>query len=192
MVSISEDQKRNAVIKIVESADEQERLALADWAEGLLRIRESPLSKVQKGRQAIAFTANSKVILPALKSLAKDLNFDQIDGAKLDFKRPKAAYAYLKGVWKRRSLPMKAFISVATFVTIITGGSGAGLAALGTAIGLPLAVVMGSFASVATMFYEEIKGETPPITSYREIKAEVKCSKGRISQVFARLPRFRK
>ena len=54
---------------------------------------------------------------------------------------------------------MKIFIGVAGIVTIVTQGGGAGIAALGTAVGLPLAIVAGSGASVAYMFYEEIVGE---------------------------------
>ncbi len=85
IVNTGSDQQRNAIIKIIEQSSDAEKIALANWAEDLLFIKVSELSKIEKGRQAIALTAKAKVIIPALKGLAKDIRLDQIDGAKNKF-----------------------------------------------------------------------------------------------------------
>ncbi len=111
-------------------------------------------------------------------------------GQKINFSKPSEAYQYIKNFWKRRSLRMKVFISVTGLVAIFTGGSGAGIAALGTAVGLPLAIVLGSASSVAVMFYEEIMGEVPNLqTSYREIEAKKDKHRPRVQNLIAKLKR---
>ena len=64
-----------------------------------------------------------------------------------------------KAFWNGSSKPMKAFMATGAATAAVFGGQGAGIAALGTAIGLPLWLVTGAGAMFLTTLLEEAKRE---------------------------------
>ncbi len=58
--------------------------------------------------------------------------------------------------WDERGLKSRLGLSGAAAGLVIFGGQGAGIAALGTAIAVPLWVVLGAGATFAGFLYEEL------------------------------------
>lgn len=130
-----DDTGRKVALTIVERATPTELQALHNWAHGLLEIRDKPASKLEKARQAIGLTLSSKVIWPAVKIVASK--------------------ARAIG-WDDRSRTGRfGIIGAATGIALF-GGQSAGIAALGTAIGVPLWIVLGAGASFANLLIEEV------------------------------------
>jgi hypothetical protein len=99
-----------------------------------LALRASSLPALQKGKQAIALTMRGPVILTAVKLLSREVK---------------------RHGWQNRSMPAKLGLSTAAVGVVVFGGQGAGIAAVGTAIGVPLWVVLGSGAALAGVIIEE-------------------------------------
>jgi len=176
---MSDDKQKQIIQKIMVSTNAVEKEALSTWAYQLLEIKNSDLSAIAKGKNAISLTSQSKVIIPVLKVLANELNLNQIDASKIRMSSYKAVLTSIKGFWKRRSLPMQLGIGASSIAAIIFGSQGAGIAALGTAIGVPLWVVFGAGAMFIGNLYEEITGKKADLqTSYTiiEAKKETKAS----------------
>ena len=154
--NISEHQKALAV-RIAEVSTSEEKVALSKWIERLLEIRESNIPSIQKAKQAIAVTQESDVILPTIKMIGREIK---------------------KYGWDERGLPGRLFIGGALVGGAIFGGQGAGIAALGTAIGVPLWVVFGTGGAFIGVAYEELTGEKlDRKTSFRVIDAEEESEK---------------
>jgi hypothetical protein len=100
-----------------------------------LEIRESSLPAKRKAKDALTLTAESKVIWPAAKMIGSEAK---------------------RLAWNERGTTSRfGLIGVAIGATIF-GGRGAGIAALGTAIGVPLWVVLGAGGAFAGMLIEEL------------------------------------
>lgn len=153
------EEERSLAVRIAASATDDEKVALINWLEALLELKESNLSTIEKGKSALSVTAQSKVILPLLKIIARDAGLAKQGSEKLQFSSIGDVVKYLQGVWRDRSLPVKMGIGVGVVTSIIFGSQGAGIAALGSAIGVPLWIVLGAGATFATVLYEEIKGK---------------------------------
>lgn len=152
MTEPSQDKHKQLAVRIAENTTDTEKEALRIWIEKMLDIKASNLPKRTKAIQSINITSKSKVILPTLKILGrqvKRLGWDE---------------RTLKG---RLGL-LGAGVGLATF-----GSQSAGIAALGGAIGVPLWVVFGAGASFVGLLYEEIAGKKPnPKTKYNVIDAD--------------------
>ena len=129
------DNQRQLAIKVAESTSELERMALLAWAEDLLRIRDSNLPALRKAAAAVKLTTKSKVIWPATKAVAREVK---------------------KFAWDKRDTKSRLGLAGAAIGVTVFGGQGAGIAALGTAIGVPLWVVLGAGGAFAGMLIEEI------------------------------------
>lgn len=103
---------------------------------GLLGIRNSNLPTVQKGKAAIRLTAQQRVIWPVIRLLAAEVK---------------------RIGWDERSMKARLGLAGATIGAMFFGGQSAGIAALGTAIGVPLWVVLGAGATFAGVLIEELK-----------------------------------
>ncbi|MDX2463544.1 MAG: hypothetical protein QNK31_03445 [Porticoccus sp.] len=148
------EKQKQLAIKIVTSADEGEKEALRIWIERLLNLKASSLSASQKAKQAISLTAESKVLVPTVKMIARETK---------------------RLAWDDRSLKGRLGLGCAALGIALFGGQGAGIAALGTAIGVPLWVVFGAGGAFAGVVYEEITGRKPNTkTTYTVIDAEGK------------------
>lgn len=149
-----ETKQRQLAITISRSASNTEADALRLWAQGLLRIRQSDLSAYAKAKQAVALTASSEVILPVLKIVARQ---SKTHG------------------WDKRSPAQRLGMGAAATGIAFFGGANAGIAALGTAIGVPLWIVLGGGAMFAKYLYDELSQKNSSdgaVTSYRVIDAE--------------------
>lgn len=134
MMAEDESRGRQLVAVIAQSATDKEKDALAAWALQLLNIRAGRLSTTQKARQAIRLTSHASVIWPTAKILVRELK---------------------RLGWDDRSWTARLGFSGAALGAAVFGGQGAGIAALGSAIGVPLWVVLGSGAAFAGALVEE-------------------------------------
>lgn len=140
---------------VAERAGPVERLALLRWAETLLTIRESRAPIASKVTQAMKVTLRSEVIPAVLK----------LYGAPLK-----------RLAWDDRSWPARVGGITAAATVGIATSEGAGVAALGGAIGVPLWIVVGAGGTFATVLVQELahaikRDETTPATATEEIPA---------------------
>jgi len=126
---------RSLALVVVDQASAAQKSALLRWAETMMQIRSSDLSIFEKAKRSIVVTANSETILPLVKFAAAEVK---------------------RMGWTDRSFPAR--LSIGAAVTALTlSGSGAGIAALGTAIGLPLWVVFGAGGAFAGVIIDEAR-----------------------------------
>lgn len=152
MTDQNSDRQKQLIVRIASTANTAEKEAIRLWIEKLLAIRASNLSSAQKAKQAIAATGSSHVVLPTVKMLAREIK---------------------RLTWDERSRKGRMGLGGAAVGLALFGGKGAGIAALGTAVGVPLWVVFGAGAMFLTDLYEAITGQKPnPKTTYRVIDAE--------------------
>src|SRR5690606_15189222 len=76
--------------------------------------------------------------------------------------------------WDNRGLSGRLGIATAIATVVVFGGQGAGIAALGTAIGVPLWVVFGAGAAFLGEVYEKFTGKRRHETTYTVIDAKRK------------------
>jgi hypothetical protein len=131
----NDDMNRKVALTIVERATPAELQAVYQWAQGMLELREKPLSIFNKAKQAISLTLSSKITWPVVKNIA---------------------YKMKEVGWDNRSRTSRLGLIGATAGIVLFGGQSAGIAALGTAIGVPLWIVLGAGASFANLLIEEI------------------------------------
>lgn len=190
--------QKGLAVTIAKSATDSERVALTAWIEGMLEIRDSTDSALTKAQKAVTLTSSSGVILPIIKSIGRELTpaalgelsegLNEIYRSQLPpvekLKRASSlALTKTKEVaWDDRGLAARVGLVGAISGLVVFGSQGAGIAALGTAIGVPLWVVFGAGGAFLAMLYEELtgkrirtKGKAEKGASYRVI--EVKKNK---------------
>lgn len=124
-----------------------ERRQLADWVNNLVKIRGGNDGALIKSKNAIATTMNFGVTWPIVKLIAIEVK---------------------RHAWDDRGLKGRSGISFATAGLVLFGSHGAGIAALGGAIGVPLWLVIGAGGTFLAMLYEEFVGPNSPFTSSKE------------------------
>jgi hypothetical protein len=132
-------EKRVAVLVIDDSSPAQ-RTALKAWAGGLLEIRDSDLSPLQKSRSALSLTVSHRILWPIVKSISK---------------------ATKTQLWDRSTPTLRFGMSAAAVSLAVFGGGTAGIAALGGAVAVPLWVVFGAGAMFARTLYAELIKREP-------------------------------
>ncbi|KMN77936.1 hypothetical protein VK98_17515 [Chromobacterium sp. LK11] len=146
------EMQKQLAVRIASTANAAEKEALLLWIERLLEIKASDLPAAQKAKQAISVTGSSNIVLPAVKMIACEAK---------------------RLAWDDRGLTGRLGLGGATVGLALFGGQGAGIAALGTAIGVPLWVIFGAGAAFLGVLYEEITGKKPnPKTTHRVIDSE--------------------
>lgn len=128
--------QRQFALAIIEQAKPKELVAIQSWAEGLLDIKKNETSRFAKARAAIALTLASKVVWPVVKLAARRAK--QIG-------------------WDNRSGAARLGLLGSSAGLALFGGQSAGIAALGTAIGVPLWIVLGAGSAFAGGLISEIK-----------------------------------
>jgi hypothetical protein len=118
------------------------RSAVLQWARELIQIRNSSESPLNKTRRALKTTARSEVVTAFLTGTA---------GAFKDL------------AWDDRSWSARLGLGAAAITVAATGGQGAGIAALGTAVAVPLWIVLGAGGSFAGMLIDELSGTRPQV-----------------------------
>ena len=128
---------------IAKTASTTEKEALCRWIEALMAIRASDIPPTGKTRAAFDLTRRSQIILPLLKMLGQEIK---------------------RRAWEDRGVASRLGIGGAALGVAVFGGQAAGIAALGTAVAVPLWVLFGAGAAVLGVIYEELAGkplETP-------------------------------
>lgn len=116
---------------IMNKTNDEEKRHLLSALDSLLEIRKLPVSKAQKIKETFKLFKNSKSALPIIKNI-KALT------------------------WDNRSIFTKIGIGSTIAVAMVFPGN-AGLAAFGTAIGVPLWVVVGSGYTFASLLAEKLR-----------------------------------
>lgn len=131
-----QDKTREIGKAIVVATRPDELEALRAWAQTMLDIRSnSSMSMILKAKAAIVASTDRKVLAPILQ----------------------VAWQELKRVgWKERGLPARMAMAAAA-AALTLSGQGAGIAALGGAIGVPLFVVFGAGGALAGVIIDEIR-----------------------------------
>tara|TARA_R110002096_G_scaffold64920_1_gene158002 strand:- start:1534 stop:2037 length:504 start_codon:yes stop_codon:yes gene_type:complete len=128
--------QKQLAVTVAKNASDEERLALLTWSKQLLEIRDRPVSNIQKGKQALQLTLESKVIWPTAKIIGREIK---------------------RLAWDDRGTKGRLSLAGITIGLTVFGGQGAGIAALGTAVGVPLWVVLGAGGAFAGMLIDELK-----------------------------------
>lgn len=123
-------------VAYLEQASHEERQVLLNWAQGLVAIRDSPLSALEKAKSAILLTTQSGAIRPFIVFLGGEIK---------------------RVGWDERGLPERLALSVAAAAALMFSGQGAGIAALGGAIGVPLWVVFGAGGAFVGVLIDEAR-----------------------------------
>lgn len=141
---VEDEPSRQALaVRIAEQTAPEERAQLSAWLDSLLAIRGSNESVLTKTKRAIQATMSRRVIWPAVKIMAQEVK---------------------RLGWDDRSASARWGLGGAAVGAALFGGKAAGIAALGTAIGVPLWVVFGAGAAFAKSLHSELtrKSATPP------------------------------
>lgn len=113
-----------------------QRRALVAWAGELLQIREARVPPLRKAKLALDATYRAEVVVPIL------------DGA---------ANAIVDVAWRDRAWAARLGLGAAALTALAYGGQGAGIAALGGAVGVPLWIVLGGGGAFAGMLVDELQ-----------------------------------
>lgn len=127
---------RQLLTSYLDQAKPEELVALQNWAVQLVAVRSSGLSALDKAKRAISLTIESGAVLPFITYLGSELR---------------------RIGWDERGLPERLALSAAAVAALVFSGQGAGIAALGGAIGVPLWVVFGAGAAFAGVLIDEAK-----------------------------------
>ena len=130
------ESKRSLALALIQDTRPTDLVPIQIWAEGLLLIAQTDQSRFKKARSAIDLTLASKVVWPFVKLAAAKVK---------------------KVGWDERTSSARLGLVGAGAGLALFGGQGAGIAALGTAIGVPLWIVLGAGASFAGVLVDEIK-----------------------------------
>jgi hypothetical protein len=126
-------QQRIAIV-ITSATTDLEKDALKAWLSDLLAIRAEEISFVTKSTKALKLTLQNKVLWPVVKLISREMK---------------------RYGWDERSPMMRRFSVVAAAGIATFGGQAAGIAALGTAIGVPLWVIFGAGAAFVPVLLRE-------------------------------------
>ncbi|HEV2132416.1 MAG TPA: hypothetical protein VGR27_14975 [Longimicrobiaceae bacterium] len=116
--------------------NDEQRQDLIHWSRELLEIRESGVTPMEKARRALDATYDRKVVLAVLSSTGSALK---------------------QLAWDDRSWAARLGLGGAAFAVAAFGGQGAGIAAVGTAIAVPLWIVLGAGSGFARMLIDELQ-----------------------------------
>ena len=133
--SAGKDEHSKVARAVVRELDPEQRKVLAGYTASLVLLRAKDLPTQTKVLDSIDLTADPQVLGVLTKGSGRLL---------------------AKHAWKDRSWPARIGLSAAALASILTAGQGAGIALLGTAIGVPLWIVFGSGGAFAGELLDEI------------------------------------
>lgn len=187
---MTSEKSRQVLDRIAASANEEQKQSLVQWADALLTIKESKAPLAKKAADSIFATANFSTIKPLFVLIGKELTPRELSAlsegllsiynsnlpgiGKLKQGADLTGKALKELGWDNRGLSGRLGIATAIATAVIFGSQGAGIAALGTAIGVPLWVVFGAGAAFLGEIYERFTGKRRPETSYTIIEAKRK------------------
>jgi hypothetical protein len=187
-VADSESKSKLVLDRIASSATEDEKKALALWADSLLAIKESKAPTAKKLADALSTTAKFSTIKPLISLIGKELTPRELselsDNLTTTYKSGLAPTVKLKqGVsltgkalkelgWDNRGWTGRLGIATAIATAVLLGGQSAGIAALGTAVGVPLWVIFGAGGAFLGEIIERFTGKPRVEASYTVIEAK--------------------
>ena len=151
MTSPNNSQQLDLIGRIVENADDRQLAAIKTWTEAMISLRESGMAKFKKAKSAIRMSMDKDLIVPVVKTIATESK---------------------RLAWDDRGLKARSGLIAAVVAALTFGGQGAGIAALGGAIGVPLWVVFGAGGAFAASLYEEASAalfKRQPKTTYTDV-----------------------
>jgi hypothetical protein len=131
----TQSSEKGVAVMVIEDTSPSQRTALKAWVSGLLEIRDSDLSPLQKSKSAVSLTVSHKILWPVVKIISKAIKTQ---------------------LWDRSTPTLRFGMKAAAVSVALFGGGAAGIAALGGAIAVPLWVVIGGGAMFARTLYEEL------------------------------------
>lgn len=127
---------RELAASIARAINDTERAALIAWGRQLLAIRSSAASPWDKGKAALKLTADSKVVWPVVRTLAHELK---------------------RLGWDERGTPGRfAIVGIGAWMLLFAAPTVA-IVALGTAMAVPLWIVLGPGHAFVTVLLEEVE-----------------------------------
>lgn len=120
-----------------------DREALLSWLKKLREIRDSSVSNAAKARAALLASVNTRVVLALMKALAPEVRL--------------AVVASRRALWDDRNWAARLGLAGVALGAATFGSQGAGIAALGSAVGVPLWLVLGAGGSFLGAMIEELE-----------------------------------
>ena len=133
--SVGKNEHGKVARAVVSELDPAQREVLADYMASLVLLKEQDLPAQTKVLDSIDLTADRQVLGVLTKGSGRLL---------------------AKHAWKDRSWAARIGLSAAAIASILTAGQGAGIALLGTAVGVPLWIVFGAGGAFAGELLDEI------------------------------------
>jgi hypothetical protein len=124
---------------LVKGITKQERDSVVGWLQSLRSIAETRGSFVDKSQRALKETLSADVVWPVVKVIGSEIK---------------------RHAWDERSTATKFAGGAALSALALGGSSGAGIAALGAAVAVPIWIVFASGGSFAGVLVDEIKKAT--------------------------------
>lgn len=151
MTMYHDQEGTKTAVKLARAVPPRFRLDLLTWAEGMAAISSSQARPWIKARRAVALTHNSGIALRVATHVATSLH---------------------AVTWKDRSWAARLGLSGATAAALASAGQGAGIAALGTAVGVPLWLVLGAGGTFLGTLIDELRKLTNTTEASSIIEAE--------------------
>ena len=136
MTEPSPELQKKSVERIVESLNPPERDQLLKWAEELKSVRDSDLTTLEKAKKTLVITKESKALAPTLKLILKELR---------------------RIGWDDRTWIGKLGISGSLIGLLVLNTATGGFAAFGTAIAVPLWLVVGGGGALLGVLIETLQ-----------------------------------
>ena len=133
--SVDKNEPGKLARAVVAELDPAQREVLADYMASLILLRQQDLPAQTKVLDSIDLTADKQVLGVLTKGSGRLL---------------------AKHAWRDRSWAARIGLSAAALASILTAGQGAGIALLGTAVGVPLWIVFGAGGSFAGALIDEV------------------------------------
>jgi hypothetical protein len=131
-----DDVPHTLVRRLDESLTDDERVRFVGWARGLLALRESGAPVLERAREALRLTRVAGVVVPVLRSSGRGI---------------------VRVAWRDRTWAARFAFGGMAVAAAAYGGKSAGIAALGTAVGVPLWVVFGAGGAFAGVLADELE-----------------------------------
>jgi len=138
--AVADTSRYQFAIAYIDQSSDEEREVLYFWANQLMAIRASKMPALEKATSAIRVTLECGAIQPFIHFLGAEIK---------------------RIGWDERGMTARLALSAAAVAALTFSGQGAGIAALGGAIGVPLWVVFGAGGALAGVIIEnaQIRGE---------------------------------
>lgn len=185
------EKQKSLAVYIASTATEDEKAALRLWIEAMTKLRASDELALFKVKKAIEITVASDalprwivrigleltpVALTELMHELSEISKTSLPSTEKVSRATSLVWDKAKLIaWDDRGFATKVAMIAAIAGIVTFGSQGAGIAALGGAISVPLWILFGAGGAFLALLYQEISGREIPDkakTTYRTIDAE--------------------